>query len=67
MESQRAETIAEDLKNLACISCTQGWIERHDGLTDPIQDIKDCADLGLITQKLRDRLINEVQDIKNEI
>ena len=64
MDHQEAETLAEVLKGLACRECTEGWIKTHNGLTDPIQDIQRCANLGLITTALQERLINEVRLIK---
>ena len=64
MNSQKAEALAENLKELACKGCTEGWLNDHDGLTDPIQDIKNCAAMGLITPKLLERLIHEVQEIQ---
>tara|TARA_Y100001968_G_C19291972_1_gene684671 strand:+ start:711 stop:911 length:201 start_codon:yes stop_codon:yes gene_type:complete len=64
MDHQEAESLAKALKELACKSCTEGWLEKHDGLTDPIKDIQDCATLGLITSTLGERLINEIQEIK---
>ena len=65
MDHQEAEALAQSLKELACKGCTEGWLEKHDGLTDPIKDIQDCAALGLITSTLQKRLINEIQEIKN--
>ncbi len=65
MESKKAEVLAGTLKGLACKGCTEGLLDQHDGLTDPIKDIENCGDLGLISDELRERLINEVQEIKN--
>tara|TARA_Y100001968_G_scaffold121910_1_gene110955 strand:- start:916 stop:1119 length:204 start_codon:yes stop_codon:yes gene_type:complete len=67
MDRQKAEDLAENLKGLACKECTKGWLENHDGLTDPIQDITNCAFFELISPALKDRLINEVIEIKAEI
>ena len=64
MDHQKAEDLAEQLKELACIDCTKGWLERHEGLTDPIQDIKDCGALRLITPQLQERLVNEIEILK---
>ena len=64
MDRQKAKALAKDLKELACIECTRGWLEKHDGVTDPIQDIKSCGDLGLITPQLEQRLIGEVEAIR---
>ena len=64
MDHQKAEAIAEQLKGLACIDCTKDWLERHEGLTDPAQDIKDCGALRLITPKLQKRLISEIEILK---
>jgi len=66
MDLKKAQELAEDLKSLACIECTKGWLERYKEFTDPIQEIKECGNLGLITPVLQKRLIQEVQDIKNE-
>tara|TARA_B100001250_G_C19125205_1_gene497122 strand:+ start:265 stop:471 length:207 start_codon:yes stop_codon:yes gene_type:complete len=63
MDPQKAKVLSENLKGLACKGCTEGWIEKHDGLTDPIQDIRDCGSLGLITPALQERLVNEVREI----
>ena len=65
MDRQKAEALAENLNGLACIECTKGWLEKHEGLTDPIQDIKDCGSLGLITTELQERLVGEVETIKD--
>ena len=65
MDHQEAEVLAQDLKELACKSCTEGWLEKHDRLTDPIKDIQDCAALGLITSTLKERLINEILELKS--
>ena len=59
--------IAEKLNQLACKECTKGWISDRDKSTDPIKDILDCFENGLITNKLKDRLIKEINEIKNEI
>ena len=59
--------IAEKLNQLACKECTKGGISDRDKSTDPIKDILDCFENGLITNKLKDRLIKETTEIKNEI
>ena len=64
MNRQEAEALAENLNGLACKECTKGWLLKHEGLTDPIQDINDCGDFGLITQELQERLVSEVKRIK---
>ena len=64
MDHQKASALAEELKGLACIECTKGWLEKHGGTTDPIQDIKDCAAFELITPALQERLVNEIKRIK---
>ena len=61
MDPQEAKDLATNLKELACIECTKGWLKEHPGLKDPIQDIKDCGALGLISQELQVRLINEIE------
>ena len=63
MDSLKAISLAKELNELACKGCTEGWLEKHDGLTDPIQDISDCGSLGLITPERQERLINEVKEI----
>ena len=64
MNRQEAEVLAANLKELACIECTKGWLKKHAGLTDPIQDIKTCTALGLITPELQERLVSEIEAIK---
>ena len=59
--------IAEKLNQLACKECTKGWMSDRDQSTDPIREILDCFQNGLITNKLKDRLIKEINEIKNEI
>ena len=39
MDSLKAKSLANELNELACKGCTEGWLEKHDGLSDPIQDI----------------------------
>tara|TARA_Y100001970_G_C14113237_1_gene792107 strand:+ start:276 stop:497 length:222 start_codon:yes stop_codon:yes gene_type:complete len=63
MELQKAESLAKDLKELACISCTKSWLEGNGDIKEPIQMIKTCGELGLIPSELKERLINEVQEI----
>ena len=63
MDSFKAKSLAKELNELACKGCTEGWLEKHDGLSDPIQDIIDCGSLGLISPERKDRLINEVKEI----
>ena len=64
MDSLKAKSLANELNELACKGCTEGWLEKHDGLSDPIQDINECGSLGLITAERQERLINEVKEIK---
>ena len=64
MNRQDLKALAENLKGLACKGCTEGWLEKHEGITDPIQEIKSCAALGLITPELKERLIYEVLEIQ---
>ena len=59
--------IAEKLNQLACKECTKGWMSDRDQSTDPIREILDCFQNGLIPNKLKDRLIKEINEIKNEI
>tara|TARA_Y100001968_G_C19419014_1_gene750660 strand:+ start:1958 stop:2161 length:204 start_codon:yes stop_codon:yes gene_type:complete len=63
MDSSRAKSLATELNDLACKGCTEGWLEKHDGLTDPIQDINECATLGFISTDRQERLVNEVNEI----
>ena len=64
MDNQKAKILAEELNELACKGCTEGWLEKHDGLTDPIQDIKDCGSFGFLSINRQERLIKEVKEIK---
>ena len=66
MDSLKAKSLAKELNELACKGCTEGWLEKHDGLSDPIQDISDCGALGLITPEREERLIREVKEINTE-
>tara|TARA_Y100001968_G_scaffold312656_1_gene336069 strand:+ start:120 stop:323 length:204 start_codon:yes stop_codon:yes gene_type:complete len=66
MDSLKAKLLANELNELACKGCTEGWLEKHDGLSDPIQDIIDCGSFGLITPDRQERLINEVKEINAE-
>ena len=66
MDSLKPKSLANELNELACKGCTEGWLEKHDGLSDPIQDINECGSLGFITPELQDRLINEVNEINAE-
>ena len=63
MDTLKAKSLAEELNELACKGCTEGWLEKHDGISDPIQDINYCGSLGLITPERQDRLIKEVKEI----
>tara|TARA_B100000579_G_scaffold377696_1_gene343929 strand:- start:125 stop:328 length:204 start_codon:yes stop_codon:yes gene_type:complete len=65
MDTLKANSLAKELNELACKGCTEGWLEKHDGLSDPIQDINDCGSLGLITPERQERLINEVIEINS--
>ena len=64
MDSLKAKSLANELNELACKGCTEGWLEKYDGLSDPIQVINECASLGFITPERQERLINEVKEIK---
>tara|TARA_Y100001968_G_C19188988_1_gene634243 strand:+ start:260 stop:463 length:204 start_codon:yes stop_codon:yes gene_type:complete len=66
MDRLKAKSLAEELNELACKGCTRGWLEKHDRLTDPIQDINDCGSLGFITSERQKRLVNEVNEINSE-
>ncbi len=64
LDSLKAKSLASELNELACKGCTERWLEKHDGLSDPIQDINECGSLGFITSERQERLINEVKEIK---
>ena len=66
MDRLKAKCLANKLNELACKGCTEGWLEKHDGLTDPIQDIMDCGTHGFITSERQMRLVNEVKEINSE-
>ena len=66
MDNLKAKSLASELNELACKGCTEGWLEKHDGLSDPIQDINECESLGIITLERKERLINEVKEINSE-
>ncbi len=66
MDSLKAKSLANELNELACKGCTEGWLEKHDGLSDPIQDINDCGAFGFITPERQERLIKEINEIKAE-
>ncbi len=63
MDSLKAKSLANELNELACKGWTKGWLEKHDGLSDPIQDITDCGSFGFITPERQQRLINEIKEI----
>ena len=66
MDRLKAKSLANELNELACKGCTEGWLEKHDGLSDPIQDINECGALGFITAERQERLINQVKEINAE-
>ena len=66
MDRFKAISLAKELNELACKGCTEGWLEKHDGLSDPIQDINECGSLGFITPERQQRLIKEVKEINAE-
>ena len=66
MDSLKAKSLANELNELACKGCTERWLEKHDRLSDPIQEIIKCGSLGFITLERQVRLINEVKEIKAE-
>ena len=49
MDNLKARSLASELNELACKGCTEGWLEKHDGLSDPIQDINECESCLLYT------------------
>ena len=66
MNKKKVEALAEVLKGLACKGGTEGWLEKHDAVTDPSEDIRICAAFGFISSDLEERLVGEVQEIKSE-
>tara|TARA_Y100001978_G_C23461393_1_gene322533 strand:+ start:375 stop:578 length:204 start_codon:yes stop_codon:yes gene_type:complete len=66
MDIEKYKLKADQLNNLACKACTKSWIEKHDKTSEPIDDINICFQEGLISLKLKNRLIKEVRDIKKE-
>jgi len=66
MDLLKAKSLANELNELACKGCTEGWLQKHDGLSDPIKDIEACGSLGFITPERQERLINEVNEINSE-
>ena len=67
MSNNNLKRIANILNQLACKECTKKWINDHDKSTNPVQDILDCFENDLISERLKNRLINEVQEIYNTI
>ena len=63
MDRLQAKSLATELNELACKGCTEGWLEKHDGLTDPIQDIEECGAFGFITPQRQERLVHEINEI----
>ena len=58
---------SKELKDLACKECTKGWIQKHDKKTSPIDDVNNCYQEGLISLKLKERLIKEIEEINHAI
>ena len=67
MINNNLKDIAEKLNQLACKECTKGWISKHDKSTDPLDDIMQCFEMGFITSNLKERLVKEVKEIKEQI
>ena len=65
MDKFQAMSMSKELNELACKGCTEEWLEKHDGLTDPIQDINDCKSFGFITSERQLRLVNEINEINS--
>jgi len=63
MEISKLKAIADELNELACKSCTKNWLQNHDKSSDPIEEINLCFKSGMISLKLKERLINEVLEI----
>ena len=63
MDTLKAKSLANELNELACKGCTKGWLAKHNGLSDPIQDINECGSLGFISPERQERLVNEVKEL----
>ena len=63
MDNEKLKIKAAELNDLACKSCTKNWIENHDKLSDPLEDINLCFNNGMISSELKERLIREVSEI----
>tara|TARA_Y100000589_G_C26911175_1_gene530380 strand:- start:56 stop:259 length:204 start_codon:yes stop_codon:yes gene_type:complete len=66
MDITKLKLKADELNNLACKACTKSWIQKYDKISEPIDDINICFQEGLISFKLKNRLIKEVRDIQKE-
>ena len=67
MNNNRLKRIANILNQLACKECTRKWVIDHDKTYNPVQDIENCFEKGFISEKLKNRLLNEVKEINNTI
>ena len=65
MDKLKAKSLAKELNELACKGCTENWLKKQDGITDPIQDINDCRSFGFITTDRQERLVNEIKEIND--
>ncbi len=65
MDILKLKIKAEALNDLACKTCTKNWLEKHDKLSDPIEDINLCFQADLISSKLKERLIKEVLELNS--
>ena len=65
MDISNLKIKAQELNDLACKSCTKNWLEKHDKLSDPIEDINLCFQADLISSKLKERLIKEVLELNS--
>tara|TARA_Y100001933_G_C18943259_1_gene540495 strand:+ start:982 stop:1194 length:213 start_codon:yes stop_codon:yes gene_type:complete len=66
MGNEKLISKANLLKDLSCIECTRRWLNKHDGLSNPIDDINICFDNQLISLELKERLISELAQIREE-
>ena len=63
MDKKDLEFLANKLNNLACKECTKDWLKDYEQKSNPIKDVLKCFEKGLISNRLKDRLINEIKEI----
>ena len=66
MKNENLKLKGEELNQLACKVCTKNWISDQEKDKDPITIIINCFGEGLISLNLKERLIKEIEEIKNE-